>query len=229
MKTIKLHKVTLYVVDRDELGSEGLAEAMRTVHHRDHCVHARQIGVETVDISLWSDLHRCNMNGTDLGEYFKEEDEHIAELRDKIEGYVAEQKRLIESLGGSKVLDGCVDAFKTVLDDIDEIWELTTDEGDTMAKNKEMRASFEKMMAEEGRIWIAVDPAEKGIVAPKDALAKDEALILEIRPKHKLTVSDYGFRVTLPCGSKMFDYYVPWSALPILSGGPITRAEDAKE
>ena len=70
---MKLHRVTVYIVDHDELGANDVKVEMENVRYPNHCISPRITSVETVDIGEWSDDHPANRLSCELSEYFKAE------------------------------------------------------------------------------------------------------------------------------------------------------------
>lgn len=57
---MKVHKVTLIVIDHDELGADGVASALENARYANRCISPDVIKVETVDCGEWSDDHPLN-------------------------------------------------------------------------------------------------------------------------------------------------------------------------
>ena len=59
---MKVHKITMFVVDHQGLGAEGCVEELECT--RNDYVHPYALAVETVDIGEWRDDHPINITET---------------------------------------------------------------------------------------------------------------------------------------------------------------------
>lgn len=66
----ELKRVTFYFLNHEDMSD---AEIVNSLERNDY-VPAEQIKIETVDIGVWSDDHRCNLVDYDLSQEFKEDD-----------------------------------------------------------------------------------------------------------------------------------------------------------
>ena len=57
---MKVHKIELYVVDFDGVGSIGVKETLENANFPNDCISPNVIDVQTVDIGEWSDDHPLN-------------------------------------------------------------------------------------------------------------------------------------------------------------------------
>lgn len=61
---MKVHKVTICIVDHDQIGADGIAEVIENESWPNHCINPQVVDVETVDIGEWNDNHPLNNNRT---------------------------------------------------------------------------------------------------------------------------------------------------------------------
>lgn len=61
---MKVHKIVLTVIDFDELGAQGVREALENARFPNDCVNLSVASVETRDIGPWSDDHPLNKTAT---------------------------------------------------------------------------------------------------------------------------------------------------------------------
>lgn len=61
---MQVHRVTITVIDFDQLGSDGVREALETARFPNDCVSLNVQTVETRDIGPWSDDHPLNQQDT---------------------------------------------------------------------------------------------------------------------------------------------------------------------
>ena len=57
---MKVHKVTLFIVDHDELGSDGVIDELTHTRYANDCINPHVISVETADCGEWTDEHPLN-------------------------------------------------------------------------------------------------------------------------------------------------------------------------
>ncbi|WP_428383688.1 hypothetical protein [Nevskia ramosa] len=57
---MKAHKITMYVVDFDGLGDEGVRDVFEEVRYPNDCLYPKIAAIETRDIGDWSDDHPLN-------------------------------------------------------------------------------------------------------------------------------------------------------------------------
>lgn len=60
---MKAYKVTLLIVDHDEVGKDGIVENIENVRYPNRCISPNVMEIEEADIGEWSDDHLLN-NGT---------------------------------------------------------------------------------------------------------------------------------------------------------------------
>jgi hypothetical protein len=58
-RPIKVHKVTLLIVDHDDLGAAGVKEVIDNARFPNHCISPDVMAIETQVIE-WSDTHPLN-------------------------------------------------------------------------------------------------------------------------------------------------------------------------
>lgn len=66
--TMKVHRITLTVIDFDELGADGVREVIENASYPNRCVSPSVTTVETRDIGPWSDDHPLNNRSTAAAE-----------------------------------------------------------------------------------------------------------------------------------------------------------------
>ncbi|MAG67089.1 MAG: hypothetical protein CMK74_14665 [Pseudomonadales bacterium] len=60
---MKVHRVTVLVLDFDELGADGVKAEMEAVRYPNRCMSPEVKHVETIDIGEWKDDHPLNYRG----------------------------------------------------------------------------------------------------------------------------------------------------------------------
>ena len=73
---MKAHKVTLVIIDFDELGEEETRLVLEETRYPNHCISPNVVGFETVDIGEWDDDHPLNLTATfdsEVKKIFKKE------------------------------------------------------------------------------------------------------------------------------------------------------------
>ncbi len=60
---MKVHKITLYVIDHDQIGSDGCRAALENTNYPNDCIWPHVLSVETADCGEWSDDHPLNKPG----------------------------------------------------------------------------------------------------------------------------------------------------------------------
>lgn len=68
---MKVHRVTLYIVDFDELGAIGVRETLENQNFPNHCISPNVLSVETADCGDWDDDHPLNKISTASAEVDK--------------------------------------------------------------------------------------------------------------------------------------------------------------
>lgn len=66
---MKVHRVTLCVIDFDELGADGVASVIENTRYPNHCIYPEVRAIETRDIGEWSDGHPLNQRDTGAAEF----------------------------------------------------------------------------------------------------------------------------------------------------------------
>lgn len=61
---VKVHRVTFFVVDFDELGADGVQTTLENQRFPNHCISPTVLRVETADCGEWSDDHPLNNTQT---------------------------------------------------------------------------------------------------------------------------------------------------------------------
>ena len=61
---MKQHRVTVYVIDHDGRGADGVVEEMGRVRYPNDCIHPKFVKAETWDVGEWDDDHPLNLNAT---------------------------------------------------------------------------------------------------------------------------------------------------------------------
>ena len=74
---MKVHRVTLYIVDFDQLGPEGVAEELVSARYANRCISPNVLRVETREIGEWDESNPLNRAST--------ADEEIKRIFDKQE------------------------------------------------------------------------------------------------------------------------------------------------
>ncbi len=68
---MKAHKVTLLIVDFDQVGKKGIKEEIENANYGNDCIAPKVMEIQTVDIGEWEDSHPLNRRDTQE-ETFKE-------------------------------------------------------------------------------------------------------------------------------------------------------------
>jgi hypothetical protein len=66
---MQVHKITLLVIDLDEIGAEEIKDIIENTHYPNRCISPDVFSVETVDIGEWDDDHPLNDNDTAEAEW----------------------------------------------------------------------------------------------------------------------------------------------------------------
>ena len=59
---MKIHKVTLLVVDSDDIGAEDIKEVIENQKYPNYCISPSVVTIETEEVD-WHDDHPLNMKG----------------------------------------------------------------------------------------------------------------------------------------------------------------------
>jgi hypothetical protein len=57
---MEVHKITLYVVDFDQLGADAVADTIVNQRYPNHCISPSILSVVSADAGEWSDAHPLN-------------------------------------------------------------------------------------------------------------------------------------------------------------------------
>lgn len=60
---MKVHKVTLLVIDTDDIGAAGVKEVLENTRYPNHCIGPRIMQIQTREVE-WSDDHPLNNRNT---------------------------------------------------------------------------------------------------------------------------------------------------------------------
>lgn len=66
--SVKVHKVTVLVVDHDNLGAEGIKNVLHNTHYPNHCLNPQVMDVQTTEVE-WDDSHPLNRSSTQEEEF----------------------------------------------------------------------------------------------------------------------------------------------------------------
>ncbi len=66
---MKVHKVTLMILDFDQLGIQGVADALENARYANDCIMPSVIDIETAEIGEWQDEHPLNSPLTEAKEF----------------------------------------------------------------------------------------------------------------------------------------------------------------
>jgi hypothetical protein len=66
---MKAFKVTLLVVDHDELGADGIKQTVESTRYPNWCMSPKVMSVEGADIGEWDDSHALNHTTTTPAEF----------------------------------------------------------------------------------------------------------------------------------------------------------------
>ncbi|KKN69878.1 hypothetical protein LCGC14_0437020 [marine sediment metagenome] len=69
---MKAYRVTLVIVDHDELGPDEISSVLENSRYPNHCIYPRVAHLEGLDIGEWVDSHPLNLTSTDVGSWFGE-------------------------------------------------------------------------------------------------------------------------------------------------------------
>lgn len=65
---MKVHRVTFFVVDFDQIGADGVRVALENQRFPNDCMYPTVIRVETADCGEWDDHHPLNNRSTQSAE-----------------------------------------------------------------------------------------------------------------------------------------------------------------
>lgn len=66
---MKAHKVTLFIIDHDQVGAEEIAIIIENQKFPNRCIRPDVKSIETVEIGEWDDSHPLNQPETAEAEY----------------------------------------------------------------------------------------------------------------------------------------------------------------
>ncbi len=66
---MKAYKVTLLIIDTDDIGGEEIRDVLEQARYPNHCISPSVKLVEERDIGEWSDEHPLNQRATAAAEY----------------------------------------------------------------------------------------------------------------------------------------------------------------
>ena len=61
---VMAYKITLLIIDHDEVGEDGIKEHIESVRYPNHCINPRVQSSEGVDLGEWDDDHPLNQLDT---------------------------------------------------------------------------------------------------------------------------------------------------------------------
>jgi|GEM_PF-2907645 len=63
---MKAHRLTITVIDFDQMGAQAVAETIENQRYPNHCINPSVHVVESIDLGEWGDDHRANQRGWDV-------------------------------------------------------------------------------------------------------------------------------------------------------------------
>lgn len=66
---MKAYKVTVLIIDMDEIGQEGVETVIENTKYPNHCIDPTIMEIEESEIGEWSDNHPLNSCDTHRAEY----------------------------------------------------------------------------------------------------------------------------------------------------------------
>jgi hypothetical protein len=66
---MKVYKVTLMIIDHDELGENGIVETIENVNYPNDCIAPEVMDIESRDIGEWEDDNPLNSHVTSDDEF----------------------------------------------------------------------------------------------------------------------------------------------------------------
>jgi len=66
---MQVHKLTVYVLDFDGLGADGVKETLENQRYPNHCISPSVLFIETREIGEWDDDHPLNHSDKAQEEY----------------------------------------------------------------------------------------------------------------------------------------------------------------
>lgn len=90
---MKAYKVTLIIVDHDELGAKAISRTLEHARYPNRCIGPDVVGIVEKDIGVWTDGHTLNNVNTDALAFFDKGSKlqvEIARLREEtsLEGFI---------------------------------------------------------------------------------------------------------------------------------------------
>lgn len=74
MRTTKAYRVTLLVIDHDDIGADDVHQVIEGQRFPNDCIRPKVLTTEVSDIGVWYDRHPLNLRSTtlsEIGSYFK--------------------------------------------------------------------------------------------------------------------------------------------------------------
>ncbi len=68
---MKVHVVTLTIIDLDDIGEEDIKNIIESVHYPNRCISPDVVNIETADVGEWGDDHPLNDKRTATAEWIK--------------------------------------------------------------------------------------------------------------------------------------------------------------
>jgi hypothetical protein len=63
---MRAYRLTITVIDFDEMGPQAVAETIENQRYPNHCISTNVRAIESVDLGEWSDDHRANYRDWDV-------------------------------------------------------------------------------------------------------------------------------------------------------------------
>ncbi len=61
---MQVHKITLFIVDHDGLGSDACRETLENANYPNDCINPRVLSAESAEIGRWEDSSPLNRSAT---------------------------------------------------------------------------------------------------------------------------------------------------------------------
>lgn len=65
---MQVHKITLTIIDFDQLGADGVRDALENTRYPNDCISPSVLDIKTRDAGEWSDEHPLNNGATSAAE-----------------------------------------------------------------------------------------------------------------------------------------------------------------
>lgn len=66
---MKAYKVTLLIIDLDEIGADEVKEVIESARYANRCISPNVVQIESAEIGKWHDDHPLNNTGTSTAEW----------------------------------------------------------------------------------------------------------------------------------------------------------------